>query len=81
MMILTPPAQEVFPEQQSEEENNRTPTPSEQQPEEEEDRVLTPPVHEPIQELEWVRQEDNMPNPYPNYRDEPNVEAHVYTFL
>ena len=41
----------------------------------------TPPVHEPIPEPERVEEEDNMPNPYPNYCDEPGAEAHVYAFL
>ena len=78
----TPPA---------EEEKDRIPTPP---TEEAKDRIPTPPAEE-VEDArnltsleEWrerdtqsTQQDDTMPYPYPKYRDDPDAEAHVYSFL
>ena len=67
---LTPP-----PDRQSEERNDRAPTPpSDWHSEETDDRVLTPPLEQPLED-------DTMMYPYLKYRDELDVETHVYGFL
>ena len=68
--VLTPP-----PDQQTKEKKNRIPTPpQDRQAEKKEDRVPMPPPAQPCEE-------NTMLYTYSKYRDDPNVEAHVYAFL
>ena len=54
-------------------EEERPPTEEERPPTEEEERPLTPPARVPTPD-------EDIPFQYPKYRDDPDVEAHVYAF-
>ena len=75
MMIPIPPAQEENLKQQLEKESNDIPTqPLNRQSKKKDNRV-------PTLALERPTDNDNMRYTYSKYRDDPDVEAHVYAFL
>ena len=79
----TPTAREAedhIPTPPTEEAKARIPTPP---AEEAKDRTPAPPKErkEEYTQPEQPYMDDTMPYPYPKYRDDPDVEAHVYAFL
>ena len=79
--IPTPPAEEAkdhIPTPPAEEAKDRIPTPP---AEEARNRTPSPPKERREGGTQSEQLDDTIQYPYPKYRDDPDVEAHVYAFL